>query len=132
MKIRAGEWREATSGVGNGVMQANVVILPKEWADDFLIYCQNNPISCPLLAVSKPGSCLLEQLGTNIDIRSDIPEYNIYRGIYCILGYLSEYQYSSQAALTGMNRALKQQVMDMISGCFDNRSKNHLPILWAK
>lgn len=79
MKIRAGEWREATSGVGNGVMQANVVILPKEWADDFLIYCQNNPISCPLLAVSKPGSCLLEQLGTNIDIRSDIPEYNIYR-----------------------------------------------------
>ena len=30
LKIRAGEWREATSGVGNGVMQANVVILPKE------------------------------------------------------------------------------------------------------
>ena len=36
-------------------VQANLVILPKDWAFDFLLFCQRNPKPCPLLDVTEPG-----------------------------------------------------------------------------
>ncbi len=78
-KIRRGEFQDATSGYASGLAQGNVVILPKNWADDFLLFCQKNPIACPLLAVSLPGQPLLDALGDDIDIRSDVPEYRVFR-----------------------------------------------------
>ena len=60
-------------------MQGNVVILPQALADDFLLYCQRNPKACPLLAVSEPGEPLLPTLGQDIDIRTDVPQYRLWR-----------------------------------------------------
>jgi uncharacterized protein YcsI (UPF0317 family) len=56
-----------------------VVILPSALANDFLRYCQRNPKPCPLLAVSEPGESLLPSLGTDIDIRTDLPRYRVWR-----------------------------------------------------
>ena len=40
-----------TSGMAKGYIQANVVILPQTYAYDFLLFCQRNPKTCPLLDV---------------------------------------------------------------------------------
>jgi uncharacterized protein YcsI (UPF0317 family) len=77
--IRLGEWRSHTSGLAPDHIQGNVVILPRAQADDFLRYCEQNPKPCPLLAVSKPGVPALPTLGTDIDIRSDVPRYRVWR-----------------------------------------------------
>jgi len=77
--IRSGRWASHTSGVAERHVQGNVVILPKRWADDFLLYCQRNPKPCPLLAVAGPGEHALPKLGADIDIRSDVPRYRVWR-----------------------------------------------------
>jgi uncharacterized protein YcsI (UPF0317 family) len=78
-RIRSGEWSGHTSGLAEGHVQGNVVILPQSLADDFLLYCQRNPKPCPLLAVSQPGQAQLPTLGADIDIRTDLPRYRVWR-----------------------------------------------------
>lgn len=77
--IRSGEFTGHTSGLSVGHVQGNVVILPELLANDFLRYCQRNPKPCPLLAVSEPGEALLPSLGADIDIRTDVPRYRVWR-----------------------------------------------------
>jgi uncharacterized protein YcsI (UPF0317 family) len=77
--IRGGEWTGHTSGLAEGQVQGNVVVLPKLFANDFLRYCQRNPKPCPLLAVSEPGEAMLPSLGADIDIRTDVPRYRVWR-----------------------------------------------------
>jgi uncharacterized protein YcsI (UPF0317 family) len=78
-RIRRGEWTAHTSGLADGYVQGNVVILPEALANDFLRYCQRNPKPCPLLAVSEPGKPDLPSLGADIDIRTDVPRYRVWR-----------------------------------------------------
>jgi uncharacterized protein YcsI (UPF0317 family) len=78
-RIRSGEYRRQTSGQVNGFVQANIVILPQQWAADFLKYCVKNPKPCPLIAVSEPGQYLLDELGNDVDIRTDVPEYLLFK-----------------------------------------------------
>ena len=77
--IRSGDWTSHTSGLADGHVQGNVVILPELLANDFLRYCQRNPKPCPLLAVSEPGEALLPSLGADMDIRTDLPRYRVWR-----------------------------------------------------
>ncbi|OGP70494.1 MAG: hypothetical protein A2W09_07880 [Deltaproteobacteria bacterium RBG_16_50_11] len=77
--IRKGKWDEPTAGLALGYAQANLVILPKKYAFDFLLFCQRNPKPCPLLEVLEPGKYRTEFLSTVADIRTDVPRYNIYR-----------------------------------------------------
>jgi uncharacterized protein YcsI (UPF0317 family) len=77
--IRRGEHTGNTSGLAPGYVQCNIVILPADWAADFLGFCQRNPRPCPLVASSAtPGDPGLPGLG-DIDIRTDVPSYRIYR-----------------------------------------------------
>lgn len=78
-EIRAGRYTSHTSGIARDHVQGNVVILPKALAGDFLRYCQRNPKPCPLLAVSDPGDPMLPKLGADIDIRTDVPRYRVWR-----------------------------------------------------
>ena len=78
-KIRAGDHTGNTSGYAAGHVQCNIVILPQEQANDFLRFCQLNPKPCPLIAASNaPGDYTLPSLG-EIDIRSDVPSYRLFR-----------------------------------------------------
>lgn len=77
--IRQGIWQSHTSGLASDHVQGNVVILAQALANDFLLYCQRNPKPCPLLAVSEPGVAMLPSLGADIDIRSDLPQYRVWR-----------------------------------------------------
>src|SRR3989442_14954744 len=76
---RNGQWTGHTSGLAPSHVQGNVVILPRELADDFLRYCQRNPRPCPVLAMSEPGDPRLPRLGHDLDIRSDVPRYRVWR-----------------------------------------------------
>ena len=49
--IREGKYTDQTSGMCPGYAQANLVVLPKELAYDFLLFAQRNPRPCPLLEV---------------------------------------------------------------------------------
>lgn len=68
-----------TSGMCSGYAQANLVILPKDLAYDFLLFTQRNPKSCPVLEVSDVGSRQLHYIAKDVDIARDIPKYRIYR-----------------------------------------------------
>jgi uncharacterized protein YcsI (UPF0317 family) len=77
--IRSGRHRSHTAGLARGYVQGNVCILPQEYAGDFLAFCRANPKPCPLLAVSEPGDPRLPALGEDLDIRTDVPAYRIFR-----------------------------------------------------
>lgn len=77
--IRQGLWSSHTSGLAHGRVQGNLVILPEVLAGDFLRFCQRNPKPCPVLAVSEPGQFTLPTLGDGIDIRTDLPQYRVWR-----------------------------------------------------
>ncbi|CAO3436009.1 putative hydro-lyase [Azospirillum doebereinerae] len=78
-RIRSGAHGGPTAGLAPGHVQANLAILPADWAGDFLRFCQANPKACPVLAVSEVGDPTLPTLGQGIDIRSDVPRYRVYR-----------------------------------------------------
>ena len=76
--IRAGEIARPTSGMCAGYAQANLCVLPKEYAYDFLLFAMRNPKSCPILEVSDVGSRTLKKIAKGADIATDIPKYRIY------------------------------------------------------
>lgn len=77
--IRHGAYTGRTGGFAMGRVQANIAIMSADHAHDFLRYCQRNPRPCPLLAVSEPGNPSLPELGADIDVRTDIPSYRVFR-----------------------------------------------------
>jgi uncharacterized protein YcsI (UPF0317 family) len=48
-------------------------------AHEFLQFCQRNPKPCPLLAMSEPGDFRLPALAADLDLRTDVPRYRIWR-----------------------------------------------------
>ena len=79
-RIRAGGSNLApTSGMAPGFVQGNLAILPKALAADFARFCQLNPKSCPLIGMSAPGDWRVPELGDDLDIRTDIPRYRVWK-----------------------------------------------------
>ena len=78
-RIRRGAHTGQTAGLAAGMVQGNLAILPADWADDFLGFCRQNPKPCPVLAIGRPGDPALPALGQDIDIRSDVPRYRVFR-----------------------------------------------------
>src|SRR5258708_3659672 len=77
--IRRGEHSGHTAGLAPGYVQGNVCILPREYAEEFVLFCERNPKPCPLLAASRPGEAQLPLLGEDLDIRTDMPRYRLFR-----------------------------------------------------
>lgn len=77
--IRSGAYAGDTMGVADGHVQANLVVLPKAQAFEFLVFCQRNPQPCPLLDVTLPGSPVPQLLAPQADLRTDVPRYRVFR-----------------------------------------------------
>ena len=77
--IREGKIDFQTSGMCNGYAQANMAVLPKDLAFDFLLFTQRNQKPCPVLDVTEPGSPVPRLIAPNADLRYDIPRYRIYK-----------------------------------------------------
>jgi uncharacterized protein YcsI (UPF0317 family) len=68
-----------TPGLAAGFVQANLVVLPRDWAFDFLLFCQRNPKPCPLLDVTDPGDPEPKAVAPGADLRTDLPAYRVWR-----------------------------------------------------
>jgi uncharacterized protein YcsI (UPF0317 family) len=77
--IRNGRFEGLTTGHVPGHVQANLAIVPASAAADFVAFCRANATACPVLAVGEPGNPHLASLGVDIDVRSDLPAYRVYR-----------------------------------------------------
>lgn len=75
--IRTAEWKGPTSGLAPGYVQANLVMLPREEAFSFLLFCVRNPRPCPILDVLEPGQ-YEPRIAPGADLRRDLPKYRIY------------------------------------------------------
>lgn len=78
-RARSGELRGPTAGLALGYVQANLVVLPRDLAFDFLLFCQRNPKPCPLLDVTEPGSAEPRFVAPGADLRTDVPCYRVWR-----------------------------------------------------
>ena len=76
---RKGVLTDSTAGFAPGYVQANLAILPERLAGDFLRFCQRNPKPCPLIGVSEVGDPTLASIGADLDIRTDVPGYRVFR-----------------------------------------------------
>jgi uncharacterized protein YcsI (UPF0317 family) len=74
-----GELDGPTAGLALGYVQANLVVVPRELAFDFLLFCQRNPKPCPLLDVTEPGDPQPKRIAAGSDLRTDLPRYRVYR-----------------------------------------------------
>ncbi len=77
--IRRGEWLKPTAGLARGFIQANLVILPADDAEDFYRFCAANPKPCPLLEMLEPGCPEPRRTSPGADIRTDLPLYRIFK-----------------------------------------------------
>jgi len=82
--IRAGDWTGPTPGMAKGYVQANLVILPKDWAWDFLLFAQRNPKPCPVLDVTEPGDAEPKLVAPGADLRTDLPRYRVWKDGECV------------------------------------------------
>jgi uncharacterized protein YcsI (UPF0317 family) len=76
---RAGELTGPTAGLALGFVQANLVVVPKDLAFDFLLFCQRNPKPCPLLDVTEPGNPEPQLAAPGADLRTDLPCYRVFQ-----------------------------------------------------
>lgn len=68
-----------TSGRCAGYAQANLCILPKDLAFDFLLFCNRNPKPCPVLEVGDAGSRVIREMADHADVATDFPKYRIWK-----------------------------------------------------
>src|SRR5262245_36702817 len=74
-----GDLAVPTPGLALGFVQANLAVVPRDLAFDFLLFCQRNPKPCPLLDVTEPGSPEPHLVAPGADLRTDLPRYRVYR-----------------------------------------------------
>ncbi len=77
--IRTGAHTGHTAAMAPGFVQGNLCILPSDYAADFAAFCQRNPKPCPLIGMGAAGDPRLPSLGEDLDIRTDLPRYRVFR-----------------------------------------------------
>jgi len=73
--IRKGDWTDGTTQIFQNYAQANLVVVPKDYAFDFLVFCSRNPESCPVLDVTEVGDPCPRLTAPEADPRTDLPKY---------------------------------------------------------
>ncbi|MBT5047057.1 MAG: putative hydro-lyase [Rhodospirillaceae bacterium] len=76
---RAGRFDGPTSGHAPGHVQANMVILPADYADEFREFCDRNPQPCPVLEILEAGDPEPRKIAPGADVRTDLPRYRVFR-----------------------------------------------------
>lgn len=77
--IRAGQHCGPTAGLAPGFVQANLVILPLNVAEEFAEFCRLNSRPCPLIEQTVPGDPEPKLCAPGADLRTDVPRYRVFR-----------------------------------------------------
>jgi uncharacterized protein YcsI (UPF0317 family) len=102
-RFRAG-LRTPTAAWAPGYVQANLVVLPRDVAFDFMLFAQRNPKPCPVLDVTEPGrpvTCL----APGADLRTDLPAYRVWSRGECV------------AETADVTRYWREDLMAFLIGC---------------
>ncbi|TGO81097.1 hypothetical protein BPOR_1353g00010 [Botrytis porri] len=95
LQCRSEKHTENTVGLAPGYVQCNLMVLPIEYAADFISLCERNPVPFALLATSRTtgdphtlSDTRLIKAGAEsaagdsavplLDLRTDLPRYNVY------------------------------------------------------
>ena len=78
LAARAGTLTGPTAGLAPGFAQGNLVVMPNDVAG-FARFCERNPRPCPVIGVTAPGVPNVPALGGDVDLRTDIPRYRVWR-----------------------------------------------------
>src|SRR4029450_12142068 len=70
---------DTTAGIANGFVQGNLVILPEKPGAAVHRFRPLNPKPCPIIGMSEVGDPKIPALGVDLDIRTDLPRYRIWR-----------------------------------------------------
>lgn len=76
-KIARGEFTKPTAGYCNGFVQTNMIALPKEYADSFKEFAEQNSKAIPVLEVIK-DSYYSKRLAEGANLLNELPSYNIF------------------------------------------------------
>ena len=101
---REGAWQRPTAGLARGFVQANLMIVPREAAFEFLLFCQRNPKPCPIVEVLEAGQAE-PACAPGADLRRDLPKYRVYRD-----GRLAE-------ETTEVSRHWRDDLVSFLIGC---------------
>ena len=77
--IARGEITGNTASLCPGYAQANLVILPRDWAFDFLLFGLRNKQACPILEVLDPGDPISRVIAPGADVRDELPRYRLWK-----------------------------------------------------
>ena len=103
---RSSEFKQNTSGLCKGYVQANLVILPQKYSDDFKLFCERNPKPCPLLEMTQPGRYEVSALcPSGIDFRRDFPLYKVFKN--------GEFQYETP----DVSEIWREDMVSFLLGC---------------
>ena len=76
LAIGAGEHTGPTAHLAPGCLQANLVVLPKAVAPDFITFAERNPRPCPIVEVIEHGTEAAKS-APGSDLRTDLPRYRL-------------------------------------------------------
>ena len=76
--VRKAEWTGYTLNACRNYAQNNLTIVPKDYAFEFLLFCQRNPRPCPVVDVTEPGFPYPKVVARTADIRTDLPCYQVF------------------------------------------------------
>ncbi len=77
--VRRGEWSAANTNACRGHAHANLVIVPKSFAFEFLLFCHRNPNPCSVIDVTDPGEYHPQFSAPEADLRTDLPKYRVFK-----------------------------------------------------
>jgi uncharacterized protein YcsI (UPF0317 family) len=136
-RIRRGEFNGPTAGLALGFVQANLVVLPRTLACDFLLFCQRNPKPCPLLDVTDAGSAVPKLCAPDADLRTDLPRYRVFHGGEVVeepCDVLAQWRQDAIAFLIGCSFTFENTLLQaglplrhIEAGCNVPMYRTHLP-----
>ncbi len=75
--IRTGEHTGPTAHLAPGCVQANLVVLPRAVASDFITFAERNPKPCPIVEVIEQGTEAV-RAAPGSDLQTDVPRYRLF------------------------------------------------------
>ncbi len=78
MAIRREEVTWESFGMSAGYSQGNLVVLPKEYAFDFMLFANRNPKSCPVIDVTEIGGKEFKTAAPGSDYTTDLAKYSVW------------------------------------------------------
>lgn len=72
-------WRVGDIIPCRGYAVANLAVVPKDYAFEFLLFCQRNPQPCPVIDVTEPGDPHPKLMAPEADLRTDLPRYRVFQ-----------------------------------------------------